>query len=349
MDPRSLRAARGQGLHPLDKRLGALGEGAGFGQPVVHLGVDVDGVVAAPGGAHMWVPDALEVGRGAARAGAADEEVAAVLEKEGVKPRVVGPLADGAEPREGGLLLEGRVVPEVELHPVKQGGKIGDMGKVKPAVAPLRRRERLGEPRLFIPVRHLPKAHEARADAEAEGHRVRPPDGEPFPFGAHRTPLGLGAERGGEADGLGDLRRVVDNGLRAVVIDGPCLARAVAVQAQHPVPRVNAAAQRALQRGLRRHAAGAVRLDPHKERPRGIGGEDGAGIAHTACRKAGGLDAGAEVERAAVAADLPFFGHGEGEVPEREVALRPFAEEKPVGKRFRLAGFPGRDEGAHFF
>lgn len=68
-----------------------------LGGPVVHLGVDVDGVVAAPRRADQVVPEALEVGGLAAGAGAGDEQVAAVVEKERGKARVGGALGEAHE------------------------------------------------------------------------------------------------------------------------------------------------------------------------------------------------------------------------------------------------------------
>ena len=34
-----------------------------FGRPVVHLRIDVDGVLTVPGRVHTVVPDALQIGR----------------------------------------------------------------------------------------------------------------------------------------------------------------------------------------------------------------------------------------------------------------------------------------------
>ena len=55
---------------------------AWLGRPVVHLGVDVDRVLARPGRAHALVPDALQIGRLPAGPRTADEQVTAELEIE---------------------------------------------------------------------------------------------------------------------------------------------------------------------------------------------------------------------------------------------------------------------------
>ena len=39
-----------------------IGEVGAFGEPVVHLGIDVDRVLAAPGRIDRLVPDALQIG-----------------------------------------------------------------------------------------------------------------------------------------------------------------------------------------------------------------------------------------------------------------------------------------------
>ena len=61
-------------------------EVADLGGPVVHLGVDVDRVLAAPGGVQVVVPEALEVRRLAARPRAGDQQVAAKLEVGAASP-----------------------------------------------------------------------------------------------------------------------------------------------------------------------------------------------------------------------------------------------------------------------
>ena len=90
----------------------------GLGRPVVHLGVDVDRVLAAPGRGQAVVPDALEIGRLAAGARAADEQVAAVLEEERGEGRIVarGEAAHALVGRQVGF---GRSA-EVERHAAEQ-------------------------------------------------------------------------------------------------------------------------------------------------------------------------------------------------------------------------------------
>ena len=41
----------------------ALGKIGRLGRPVVHLGIDVDRVLGAPGRRHGFIPEALKIGR----------------------------------------------------------------------------------------------------------------------------------------------------------------------------------------------------------------------------------------------------------------------------------------------
>ena len=86
---RGARAGLREVLHHPQERFDALAEIARLGRPVVHLGVDVDGVFAAPGRVHAVGPEALQIGRLPARTRAGEEQVAAKLEVKRRKLRVV--------------------------------------------------------------------------------------------------------------------------------------------------------------------------------------------------------------------------------------------------------------------
>ncbi len=76
------RAGCAGGIEQVEERGMEVGEVGALGEPVVHLGVDVDGVLGAPRRVDGFVPDALQVGGEGAGAGAGDEQIAAVLEVE---------------------------------------------------------------------------------------------------------------------------------------------------------------------------------------------------------------------------------------------------------------------------
>ena len=59
---RRLGARFAQVTNHREERLGCLTEVADLGRPIIHLGVDVDGVFAVPRGILLVVPDALQVG-----------------------------------------------------------------------------------------------------------------------------------------------------------------------------------------------------------------------------------------------------------------------------------------------
>ena len=65
-----------------EERFMCLGEAGRFGRPVVHLGVDVDRVLAVPRRLVQVVPQALQVGRLATAATGSDQQVAAILEQQ---------------------------------------------------------------------------------------------------------------------------------------------------------------------------------------------------------------------------------------------------------------------------
>ena len=79
---RRARAGHRQVRHHGRQRVHRLGQVRRQRRPVVHLGVDVDGVLAAPRRRHALVPEALQVRRLRTGPRAGDEQVAAVLEVE---------------------------------------------------------------------------------------------------------------------------------------------------------------------------------------------------------------------------------------------------------------------------
>ena len=84
--PRRSRAGDRQVGHHRREGIHRLGQVRRQRRPVVHLGVDVDRVLAAPGRRQAVVPDALQVGRLRTRPGAGDEQVASVVEVERRQP-----------------------------------------------------------------------------------------------------------------------------------------------------------------------------------------------------------------------------------------------------------------------
>ena len=75
----------------------ALTEVADLGNPVVHLGVDVDGPLAVPRRREAVIPDPLQRCRQASRAAACNQEVTRVLEIQGEEARIAATRPHGSE------------------------------------------------------------------------------------------------------------------------------------------------------------------------------------------------------------------------------------------------------------
>src|SRR6185369_3119882 len=76
----SARAILNQLGNHSQQRLVTFGQVCRLGRPVVHLGVDVDGVLAFPRRRHRVVPDSLQVGGLRAGPRTGDQQITAVLE-----------------------------------------------------------------------------------------------------------------------------------------------------------------------------------------------------------------------------------------------------------------------------
>ncbi|MNC26098.1 hypothetical protein D3C75_742160 [compost metagenome] len=99
------------------QRLMAFSQVADLRRPVVHLGIDVKGIIAAPRRPGGGIPDALQVGRLCARPGAGNEKVTSVLEQQLGQSGVLRPPFRDAPV--GGQLLSGLHCAELQLHPAE--------------------------------------------------------------------------------------------------------------------------------------------------------------------------------------------------------------------------------------
>ena len=104
----------------------AIGQIRQLRRPGVHLGVDVGGVLAAPGGIEVLVPDPLEVGRLRPRPARRDHQVAAVLHVEGDEAGILRPLIERAKTAVHGQALAS-VRSEVDPEPVEIRAVLGDV------------------------------------------------------------------------------------------------------------------------------------------------------------------------------------------------------------------------------
>ena len=94
------------------------------GRPVVHLYIDVVGIVSVPWGQFILVPDSLQGGRQCSFTGAADKQVAAVVEEELFQIGVLLPLFIGCQQAVGS---EGAFLADIQLYPSGEGGEVVDV------------------------------------------------------------------------------------------------------------------------------------------------------------------------------------------------------------------------------
>ena len=76
----SLPSRRTHPLNQIEQRQVAFRQIADLCRPVVHLGVDVDGIAAAPSRPHILVPDALEIHGLCSRTAGGQHQISAVIE-----------------------------------------------------------------------------------------------------------------------------------------------------------------------------------------------------------------------------------------------------------------------------
>ena len=81
-------------LDPVEKRPGRLWQISDLGRPVVHLDVDVRGVLAVPRRCHAFIPNALEIGRHRSRSAASHQQVASKLVIQSGESWIVLALSD---------------------------------------------------------------------------------------------------------------------------------------------------------------------------------------------------------------------------------------------------------------
>ena len=120
-------------LNHFKQRLGAFRQVADLGGPVVHLGVDVDSVLAAPGRKHLLIPYTLQVGRLAAGAAAGEQNVTAELKHQSLQVRIASSRFHSGEPLVNGLVVLRRVA-NLQMNATHQSAEIRLMSAAKACV-----------------------------------------------------------------------------------------------------------------------------------------------------------------------------------------------------------------------
>ena len=184
--------------------LGALGEVAGEGRPVVHLDIDVDGVFRAPGRGGFFVPNALEVGGLGAGAGGGEEEVASELGVEGGE----GGISSGGVGGDAGVGGEcgggtggGGVFAEGEAHAAEEGLVIGEVGGEEGGVVLAATVGEVGVGAFLRIGGGVVPGDVAGGGDEEEGDGIRVADGDAGVAGHGAAALGEDFEAGEESEG----------------------------------------------------------------------------------------------------------------------------------------------------
>ena len=155
-------------IDQVEERLVQFGEVADLRRPVVHLDVDVDGVLALPRRRQRVVPDSLKVRRHRSRTAARNEQVARELEVDRLELRIRFASRDRRETFVGGNRAR---ATEVERDAVEQAIVIGDVRVAQARVSP-RRRCRRG---IGSSTNRVRAAHVCRR-GQNEGDRLGIPD-----------------------------------------------------------------------------------------------------------------------------------------------------------------------------
>ena len=182
------------------------GEVGQLGRPVVHLRIDVGGVIAAPGCLHPGIPDSLQVGGLAAGLRAADQQVAAKLEVRRHQRGVLGPV-EGQQPVIDRPVL-GIGMPQVQLHAVELELVGGHMGGQRLVVL-LRSAPQVGRVARQRVAGHVLVVHEIGSQGDMEQHLGGTLHAQRLAGGAHPATPGRDPGIGHVADRARDATLVV--------------------------------------------------------------------------------------------------------------------------------------------
>ena len=120
-----LSAAHRDVLDQAEERLGALREVGRLRRPVVHLGVDVDGVLAVPGRRELVIPLSLKIRGHRAGATARNQQVTAKMKVQSFERKIFGSALHLLQSLISRQIM--RSFAEVQLHALKQSLVIGDV------------------------------------------------------------------------------------------------------------------------------------------------------------------------------------------------------------------------------
>ena len=198
-------------LQQIEEGQVALGEVAHLHRPVVHLRVDIDGVLAVPGRLKLAVPHALEVGGQRARPAGGDGQVAAKGEVQGHQPQVLLPVLDAGQARIGGQGLQGAVRCQGEAGAVVQSLVVLEVGLPQ---LPLRQGRGVQHPAALL---HRVLHAVGGGGCPGEGRLVGVFHHQVLPHHLHGAAHGGGPQHGAKPDALA--AGVVD-GVLLLILEG---------------------------------------------------------------------------------------------------------------------------------
>ena len=112
-------------VHPL-QRLRQFMQTAGPCQPVVHLRIDIYGIIAKPGGYFLLIPDSLKIGRLRPRPGRGNQEISAEVKQHGIQRDILFPCLKPRKPLPQ-IHFFPAAFSQIQAHPSKVGSIVTDM------------------------------------------------------------------------------------------------------------------------------------------------------------------------------------------------------------------------------
>ena len=263
-------AALGQLAQQALHRLEAFGQVHPVGRPVVHLGIDVDGVVAVPRREDQVVPQALERGRLSALAAGGNGQVSAIVEQQRIERQILLAVLVPVEPLVGGQQLFVSAA-QIQRHAVVKRAVILYVPLPKLLIAALRRGLQILQAGLdiLLPLQNgvLVPAIEAGAHGEEDGRAVRALDLDAPAALGDLAALAQHARHRQIADSpLGVVLSVLER-LFKVPIDrvAPDIGRAVSLDRLIVLPAAHRRAKGGRQAHLKAHAARPISRQAHDQ------------------------------------------------------------------------------------
>ena len=183
--------------------------------PVIHLYIDIVGIIAGPGRIGRIIPYPLQIQGLAARPGACNGQIPGILQHQRRQGRIIHPFSTEMKPLCCGK-VSGQLRSQVQIHPVIKRLVIRHMIFSGSFIIPPRLLQAVKPfPQLFqhlscIPVPGNPEACIAGPGADSEQRITRPVHVYPRPVGSHRAVSGNHPCTAREPEGIRVFRILID-------------------------------------------------------------------------------------------------------------------------------------------